>query len=75
MQKGATMGNRRVNTKVSHKTNAVLRCSLSSGVRTVGFRDSETGLFHAVMNVQTPLDIDRFMEDYDVSVLSMRYVS
>ena len=53
----------------------VLQCHLTSGVRIAGFSDPQCGTFEAVTTIQTPLDIDRFMEDYDVSVLSMRYVS
>ena len=53
---------------------AMLTCSQTTGVRMAGFMDLVTGRFDAVTTIQTPFDIDRFMEDYDVAVLSTRYI-
>ncbi len=53
----------------------VLQCHLSSGVRIAGFSDPECGVFEAVTTIQTPLDIDRFMDAYGIGILTTEYVS
>ncbi len=53
----------------------VLQCHLTSGVRIAGFSDPQCGTFEAVTTIQTPLDIDRFMDAYGIGVLTTEYVS
>ena len=36
-----------------------------------GFRDRRSGIFRAVCPISTPLDVDEFMDTFDVSVLTV----
>ena len=36
-----------------------------------GFRDRRSGIFRAVCPISTPLDVDEFMDAYNVSVLTI----
>ena len=38
---------------------------------TAGFRDKRSLIFRAVCRIGTPLDVDEFMDTFDVSVLTV----
>ena len=39
-----------------------------------GFRDRRSGIFRAVCPISTPLDVDEFMDAYNVSVLTIECI-
>lgn len=46
----------------------VIRSSICNGERVAGFRDKNTGKFTEIMLIRDNKDMDRFLEDYDISV-------
>lgn len=50
----------------------VLRCSICTGEQVAGFKD-ESGHFTEVMLIQNDRDLDKFMELYNVSVITKEY--
>ena len=44
---------------------------ISEQGRTAGFRDRRSGTFRAVCQISTPLDVDEFMDTFNVSVLTI----
>ncbi len=38
---------------------------------TAGFRDKRSGVFRAVCRINSPLDVDEFMDAFNVSVLTI----
>ena len=38
---------------------------------TAGFRDKRSGIFRAVCRIGTPLDVDEFMDAFNVGVLTI----
>ena len=44
---------------------------ISEQGRTAGFRDRRSGTFRAVCQISTPLDVDEFMDAFNVSVLTI----
>lgn len=38
---------------------------------TAGFRDKRSGVFRAVRRINSPLDVDEFMDAFNVSVLTI----
>lgn len=51
------------------KMRAVLVCA--DGSQIVGFREKQSGVFHAMMRINTGVDLDYFMEKYDLSVVNI----
>ena len=51
---------------------AVLLISEQGG--TAGFRDKRSGIFRAVCPISTPLDVDEFMDTFNVSVLTIECI-
>jgi hypothetical protein len=47
---------------------------ISEQSRTAGFRDKRSGNFRAVCRISTPLDVDEFMDAYNVSVLTIECI-
>lgn len=47
---------------------------ISGQEQTAGFRDRRSGLFRAVCPISTPLDVDEFMDAYNVSVLTIECI-
>lgn len=43
----------------------------SDGDRIAGFRERQTGVFHAMMRIDSSLDLDLFMETYNLSVVNI----
>lgn len=41
------------------------------GNQIAGFKERSTGHFHAMMKIDSALDIDRFMEIHDLAVISI----
>ena len=46
----------------------VIRSSICNGERVAEFRDKNTGKFTEIMLIRDNKDMDRFLEDYDISV-------
>lgn len=46
----------------------VIRSSICNGEKVAGFRDVKTGKFAEIMLIRDNEDLDRFLEDYDISV-------
>ena len=46
----------------------VIRSSICNGERVAGFWDKNTGKFTEIMLIRDNKDMDRFLEDYDISV-------
>lgn len=46
----------------------VIRSSICNGERVAGFRDKNTGKLTEIMLIRDNKDMDRFLEDYDISV-------
>ena len=53
---------------------AIIQCNCANGVRWAGFADRKTGVFRPVETVQTPWDIEKFMDKYHVDVISTQYI-
>ena len=47
---------------------------ISGQGRTAGFRDKRSGIFRAVCPISTPLDVDEFMDAFNVSVLTIECI-
>ena len=45
----------------------VLRTSICTGEKTIGFRDIHTGKFTEIMLIRNNKDMDEFMEKYNIS--------
>lgn len=43
----------------------------SDGNRIAGFREKQTGVFHAMMRIDSGVDLDLFMETYNLSVVNI----
>lgn len=43
----------------------------SDGNQIAGFREKQTGVFHAVMRINSGVDLDFFMEAYNLSVVNI----
>ena len=43
----------------------------SDGDRIAGFREKQTGVFHALMRIDSGVDIDLFMETYYLAVVNI----
>ena len=56
------------------RKNAIVRCSCATGVRWAGFVDSATGAFTAITTIQTPYDVEKFMDAYGVDVVTTQYI-
>ena len=56
------------------RRHAIVRCSCATGVRWAGFVDSVTGAFHAITTIQTPYDVEKFMDAYGVDVVTTQYI-
>ena len=50
----------------------VIRSSICTGERVAGFRDVKTGKFMEVMLIRDNKDLDKFLEDYDISVAEIK---
>ena len=48
---------------------------ISGKEQTAGFRDKRSGIFRAVCPISTPLDVDEFMDTFNVSVLTIECIS
>lgn len=46
----------------------VIRSSICTGEQVAGFRDVKTGKFTEVMLIRNNKDLDKFLENYDISV-------
>ncbi len=44
----------------------VIRCSICTGEKTAGFRDTESGHFEEVMLIRTETDLDEFRQRYGI---------
>ena len=57
------------------KTNkkAVLKCSICNGEQVAGFKDLDTGHFDEIMLIRNAVDLDSFMEMYDVTTITKEY--
>lgn len=55
--------------------NAVVQCNCATGVRWAGFMDLRTGKFQRVTTIQTPYDVEKFMDDYNVDVVTTEYIN
>lgn len=51
----------------------VLKCSICTGEQVAGFKNIHTGKFEEVMLVRNEKDLDKFMEMYDVDVVTKEY--
>ena len=51
----------------------VLMCSICTGEQVAGFKDMNTGVFHEVMAIKTPKDLENFKKMYGVEELSKEY--
>ena len=51
----------------------VLKCAICNGEQVAGFKDKQTGHFTEVMLIRNGLDLDAFMEMYDLSEVSKEY--
>lgn len=47
----------------------MIRKNTSTGEMAAGFLDPQTGVFELVMEICDERDIDRFLEEYDLSVV------
>ena len=52
----------------------VVQVSCATGVRWAGFFDRLSGAFRRIMTIQTADDIEKFMEDYGVDVVTTQYI-
>ena len=52
----------------------VIRSSICTGERVAGFRDVKTGKFMEVMLIRDNKELDKFLEDYDISVAETKTV-
>lgn len=52
---------------------AVIRASICNGEQVAGFKDDKTGKFEEIMLLSSSKDLDKFMELYDVTVISKEY--
>ena len=68
------MMNKMSNTPARVRRNAVVQCNCMNGVRWAGFIDSVTGTFQAVTTIQTPYDVEKFMDAYGVDVVTTEYI-
>ena len=50
----------------------VIRSSICTGERVAGFQDVKTGKFMEVMLIRDNKDLDKFLEDYDISVAEIK---
>jgi len=55
------------------KQKAVLKCSICNGEQVAGFKDIETGHFTEVMLIRNGIDLDLFMEKYNLRAISKEY--
>ena len=46
----------------------VIRSSICTGEQVAGFRDVKTGKFTEIMLIRNNKDLDKFLENYDISV-------
>lgn len=51
----------------------VLKCSICNGEQVAGFKDIHTGKFEEVMLIRSGVDLDQFMEMYDLSSITKEY--
>ncbi|MEG0190633.1 MAG: aspartate dehydrogenase [Lachnospiraceae bacterium] len=52
---------------------AVIRASICNAEQVAGFKDDKTGKFEEIMLLSSSKDLDKFMELYDVTVISKEY--
>ena len=50
----------------------VIRSSICTGEKVVGFKDIQTGTFTEVMLIRDNRDMDLFLEKYDISVAEIK---
>ena len=64
------MFHRKIKTMEYDKENQkpVIRSSICTGEKVAGFRDLNTGKFTEIMLIKDNKDLDKFLEDYDISV-------
>lgn len=55
------------------KQEAVMRCSICTGEQVAGFRDYEGGIFHEVMLIRSPQDLQEFQNRYSVDKVKKIY--
>ena len=51
----------------------VVRCSICTGEKVAGFRDTHTGAFSEVMLIRTDSDLEKFRSDYGI-LGEIRYI-
>ncbi|MDD3416229.1 MAG: aspartate dehydrogenase [Lachnospiraceae bacterium] len=52
---------------------AVIHASICNGERVAGFKDDKSGKFEEIMLIRNDKDLDAFMEEYDVSVVTKEW--
>jgi hypothetical protein len=52
---------------------AVMRSSICTGEKTVGFRDKKTGVFSEVMLIRSQKDLEKFKEMYNIENIKTEY--
>ncbi len=50
----------------------VIKSSICTGEKVVGFKDIQTGKFIEVMLIRDSKDMDEFLEKYDISVAEVK---
>lgn len=51
----------------------VLKCSICNGEQVAGFKDIHTGKFEEVMLIRNELDLNTFLETYDLKEVEKEY--
>ena len=51
----------------------VLRCSICTGERVAGFKDKHTGKFNDVTLIRSDKELDAFMKEYGIEVITKEY--
>lgn len=55
------------------KEKPIVRASICTGEQVAGFKEKESGIFHEVMLVKTPRDLDIFMQIYGLDHVDKEY--
>ena len=51
----------------------ILKCSICNGEQVAGFKDIHTGKFREFMLIQDDIDLEMFLEIYDLTTVAKEY--